>query len=60
MRRADLLEVTAGLVAFGLPRGWIRGLFRVLSRDGFWRELRRLAADYARERPAMTARIFNP
>jgi HD domain-containing protein len=28
LRRADLVDVTAGVVAFDLSRGWLRGLFR--------------------------------
>ena len=58
LRRADLVDATAGLAGFGLPRGWIRGLFAAVPRDGFWRELGGLLARNLRERPATLPRIF--
>ena len=37
VRQADLVDVTAGIVNFGLDRRWLGELFRDVSRDGFWR-----------------------
>jgi hypothetical protein len=39
VRQADLVDVTAGIVNFGLDRQWVRALFRDVPRDGFWRLL---------------------
>lgn len=39
IRRADLIEVTAGLVRFGLPRAQIKQLFSTVPRDGTLREI---------------------
>ena len=58
LRRADLVDVTAGLVSAGLPRPWLRGLFTAVPRDGFWRELGALVASFLRERPATLPAIF--
>src|ERR671910_332750 len=37
VRQSDLVDVTAGLVNFGLDRAWLRELSREVPRDGFWR-----------------------
>jgi HD domain len=60
MRRSDLVDVTAGLVALGLPRQWLRELFRDVPRKGFWRMLSRAVLRMARERPRTLARIATP
>jgi HD domain len=60
VRRSDLVDVTGGLVAFGLPRSWLRGLFRTVPRDGFWRMLAGEVLRMARERPRTLARIPTP
>ena len=60
IRRSDLVDVTGGLVAFGLPRGWLRGLFRAVPRDGFWRMLSTEVLRMVRERPRTLARIPTP
>jgi len=57
-RRADLVEVSAGLVRFGLRGGWLRGLFRAVPRTGFYPEIARLLGRALRERPASLPRIF--
>jgi hypothetical protein len=60
MRRSDLVDVSRGIIAFGLSRAWLRGLFAAVPRTGFWvtigHELRRMV----RERPSTMPRIFAP
>ena len=60
LRRADLIEVSAGVVAFGLPRGRIRGLFRAVPREGFFRGIGVLVVRVLRDRPSTLPRIFAP
>ena len=52
VRRSDLVDVTRGLVAFGLPRSWLRELFQSVPRAGFYRMLGGAVGRMARERPA--------
>jgi len=58
LRRADLVELSGGLVSFGLERAWIRGLFAAVPRRGVYGEIGRLVARAARERPATLPLIF--
>jgi hypothetical protein len=58
LRRADLIDVSAGLVRFRLPRARVREVFRALPRDGFYGEIARLVARVLRERPASLPGIF--
>ncbi len=51
MRRADLVDVSGGLVAHGLPRPWLRGLFRAAPRTGMATMLARAIAGELRHRP---------
>jgi hypothetical protein len=51
VRQADLVDVSAGIVAFGLSRAWLRGLFRAVPRDGLYGEIARIAASFVRDRP---------
>jgi HD domain len=60
MRRADLIDLSAGLIAFGLDRWWVRGLVRDIPRNGFHRFLVRETWRMARERPLSLPRIFAP
>jgi hypothetical protein len=60
MRRADLVDVTRGLVRFGLPRDWLSDLFRAVPRTGFWRALGPLVWQMIRERPRTMLRIGSP
>lgn len=60
VRRADLIDVTRGLVAFGLPRAWLRELFRKIPRTGFYRMLGREVGRMIRKRPRTLVRIFSP
>jgi hypothetical protein len=55
MRRADLVEVSGGLIRFGLDREWYRGLCRNHPRTGFYREVARLLS---RQRPTTLPRVF--
>jgi hypothetical protein len=60
MRQSDLIEVTRGLVAFGLSRSWLNDVFRQVPRNGFWRALGPLIVSMLRERPASMLRIATP
>ena len=60
LRRADLVDVSGGLVTFGAGRGWVRSLGREAPRRGFYREIGRLLVRAARDRPATLPRIFAP
>ncbi len=60
MRRSDLVDVSSGLIAFGLHRWWLRQLFRTVPRDGFYQFLGKAIWQMARERPATLPRIFSP
>ena len=60
IRLADRVEVFAGLSAAGVPRSWLRGVFRAVPRDGLYRELGRLVVRMARERPATMPGILRP
>ena len=51
LRRADLVELSAGAIHFGLPRGWLRGLAAAVSRHGLYGEVGRMVAKALRERP---------
>jgi hypothetical protein len=60
VRRADLTEVSRGLVRFGVERGFLRDLFREIPRKGFYRLI---ATDLIRRdglHPANLVRIFRP
>ena len=37
VRRSDLVELSRGLINFGVDRGWLRDLFREVSRRGLYR-----------------------
>jgi len=50
----------AGLVSFGLPGSWLRGLFRAVPRRGIYREAAWIVGRLLRERPATIPRIFFP
>ena len=58
MRRADLIELSSGAVNFGVSRGWIRGLWKAVPRDGIYSEVGKMVAKSARERPTTLPRIF--
>jgi hypothetical protein len=58
IRRADLVELSAGTIRFGLPRSWLRELAGDWPRRGFYAGLARLLAPIAAHRPLALARIF--
>lgn len=58
IRRADLIEVSAGRVRFGLSREWVQDLFRSVPRTGFYRDLGRLIRHTLRHRPLTLPQIF--
>jgi len=61
VRQADLVDVTAGIVTFGLDRRRLRALFRDVPRDGFWRLVGRSVLGELRHRPAsLTGVFFSP
>jgi len=58
LRLADRVELSAGLVAAGLDRQWLRALRREIPARGLAAELVREIARALRERPLTMARIF--
>jgi predicted hydrolase (HD superfamily) len=58
IRRADLVDVSNGLVRFGLSREWIRDLFKSVSRDGTYRTIGYEVARVLRHRPLTFPQIF--
>jgi hypothetical protein len=58
VRQADLVDVTAGLVNFGLDRGWLRDLFREVPRAGLWRLIASAVLSELRHRPASLTGVF--
>jgi hypothetical protein len=60
IRRADLIDASRGLVAFGVPRAWLRDLRRSVPWTGFWRYLAGQILRMLRERPRSIARVFFP
>jgi HD domain len=58
IRRADLVDLTSSLVTFGLPREWLRDLFRSVPRDGTYATIGREVANQLIHRPLKFAQIF--
>jgi HD domain len=58
IRRADLVDVSAGLVRFGLSREWLRDLFESISREGTYRTIGYEVARVLRHRPLTLPRVF--
>jgi hypothetical protein len=58
VRQADLVDVTAGIVNFGLDRRWLGALFRDVPRDGFWRLTGGAVLGELRHRPASLTGVF--
>jgi hypothetical protein len=58
LRRADLVDVSQGLITFGLDRAWLRALSRRVPRKGMLREIGALLARAARDRPRTLPAIF--
>jgi hypothetical protein len=51
-RRADLVDVTFGLVRFGLPRAWVREVQAAFAEAGFHARIARLVGGWALRHPA--------
>jgi hypothetical protein len=58
IRRADLVDISDGLVRFGLSREWIRDLFKSVSREGTYRTIAYEVARVLRHRPLTFPQIF--
>jgi hypothetical protein len=58
LRRADLIDVSGGLVRFGVGRDRLAALRAEVPRRGLYREIGRLLARALRARPATVPRIF--
>jgi predicted hydrolase (HD superfamily) len=58
IRRADLVDVSSGLVRFGLSREWLRDLARSVSREGTYRTIGYEVARVLRHRPLTFPQIF--
>ena len=58
LRRADLIELSGATINFGIDRGWIRGLWGAVPRDGIYSEVGRMVAKAAMERPLTLPLIF--
>ena len=58
IRRADLVDLSDGLIRFGLSREWIHDLFKSVSRDGTYRTIGYEVARVIRHRPLTLPQIF--
>jgi HD domain len=58
LRLADLVDVSGGLLRFGLEREWLAELRRTVPTDGLAGELAREVGRALRERPRTLPRIF--
>lgn len=58
MRRADMIELSSGVVNFGLDRGWIRGLWGAVPRAGIYGEVAKMVGKALRERPLTVPQIL--
>jgi hypothetical protein len=58
LRLADLVELSGGVLTFGVGRAWLRSLNAAVPRDGLAGELAREVGRALRERPLTMPRIF--
>jgi HD domain len=58
IRRADLVDLTSGLVRFGLSREWLHDLFKSVPRDGTYGTIGREVGKLLIHRPLTFPRIF--
>jgi putative nucleotidyltransferase with HDIG domain len=58
VRVADLVDVSGGVLRFGLSRAWLKSLNAAVPRDGLAGELAREVGRALRERPLTMPRIF--
>jgi HD domain len=60
VRRSDLVDLSRGLVSFGVSRSWLRELFREIPRKGLYRLIARKLWLSGRQHPRNIPRIFTP
>jgi putative nucleotidyltransferase with HDIG domain len=58
IRLADLVDLSGGLLAFGVDRRWLRALNQAVPRDGLIGELARELGRAFRQRPLTVPQIF--
>jgi len=58
VRRADLVDLSSGLIGFGLTREWLRDLFESVPRDGTYGTIGREVTKQLLHRPLKFAQIF--
>jgi HD domain len=58
IRRADLIDLTSGVVTFGLGRDWLRDLFKSVPRNGTYRTIGGEVGRLLLHRPLTFPRIF--
>lgn len=58
IRRADLVDVSGGLIRFGLERSWFHDLAARVPRAGLLRGITRLVGGALRTRPVTMLQIF--
>ena len=58
IRRADLVDLTSGVVRFGLTGEWLRDLFESVPRNGTYPTIGREVAKQLLHRPLKFAQIF--
>jgi HD domain len=58
IRRADLVDLSSGLVRFGLSREWLHDLFKSVPRDGTYGTIGREVGKLLIHRPLTFPRIF--
>lgn len=60
VRRSDLVELSGGLINFGVSRSWLRGLFQEIPRKGLYRLIATALWREGKEHPRSIPRIFTP
>ena len=60
VRRSDLVELSGGLVNFGVSRGWLNRLFRDIPRKGLYRLIAKSLLHRDGRHPANLLHIFTP
>ncbi len=58
IRRADLVDVSGGLIRFGIDRAWLKALADRVPRKGLAREIARLVGGALKTRPLTMLAIF--
>ena len=58
LRRADRVELSGGLIRYGLTRQWLKELGERVPREGTYGEITRMVLRGMRERPLKMAQIF--